>query len=560
MTQGREICLSTTEMREAVFALAEEFQILGLERESRVAILSENRPEWHLVEFAAHLAGLIVVPIYPNLPTEQIRYLLGHSGASVLIVSGKQKWDLVAPIFPDLPQLRWVYSMDAWPRQERTVTPLASITSRPVCPDSETELRLRARRIDPDSVATIIYTSGTTGRPKGAMLTHRNLLWNVEQSLARLGDLRMQQSLSILPLAHIFERHLCYAYWLRGLNLAYGEPADALALLRRYRPQVLGAVPRILEKIHESAEQRIAGLPGFLQRWLRVPRIADLLVYRKLRAKLGGRLRLVISGGAALRKKTGEFLTAAGVPVAEGYGMTESGPVIAFQAPGAAKLGTVGPPLEGVEIKIASDGELLTRGPHVMKGYFQEPLATAEVLHHGWLHTGDLVSQDTDGCLTIRGRKKELIVTSYGKNVAHQPIEERLAARELIRFAMVIGDGRPYLTALLVPHTALLRERARQAGVESLDFDDLLRTPWARKQFEAEILRAQWDAADFERVRRFAFLPESIVENPEFFTPTLKLRRKTLEARYAAMIETLYEPESKPATSESSGAALSAAR
>ncbi|MEO8660268.1 MAG: long-chain fatty acid--CoA ligase [Bryobacteraceae bacterium] len=552
---GKDIQFSTAAFRHAVLNLASHLTDQGLNPGDRLAILSPNRPEWHIVDFACHLAGFVLVPLYATLSPSQLEHILGHSGCSAIFLGGDKHAPVIDGLRLKLPALRLVIDIDA----------LAPVLSQPVSAQDEAHWRRLSASIQPGDVATIIYTSGTTGEPKGVMLTHGNFAFDVQSAIRRLDATGVTQVLSILPLAHVFERLFCYGHFVVGAAIAYGDPYDALALLARYRPQVFAAVPRILEKVHETVLQQIEKFPPAkrdLVRWLLrqatqaidtgllhrranpvarlVKPLADMLVFDKIRQKLGGRMIAIVSGGAPLNPDTAEFFYAAGIPIIEGYGLTETSPVIAVNPRGAAKLGRVGPPIEGVEIQFAPDGELLTRGPHVMKGYFQNPVATAQAIQDGWLHTGDLGRLDEDGYLQITGRKKELIVTAYGKNVAHEPIESVLAKSPLIHNAMLIGDKRRYIAALIVPDEQALLTIAAASGWGS-DIDQLLELPVVRALYQNEIDTIQKDFADFERVKRFCFIPEAAMQDPEIVTPTMKLRRGHLERRYAVQIAAMYE-------------------
>ena len=533
--------LTSHEFANRVLQCATRFEELGLRRGDRLAILSENRPEWHIVDFACHLLGLIAVPIYTTLSAARIRFQMLHSGAAAIFVSSPKFAEMIGSIASDLPELRHILSPDEL------------ISARPA---EEARLRAQSRLIAPSDVATIIYTSGTTGEPKGVILTHANLVFNIYSTKSRMQlGIEPRQALAVLPLAHIFERSLCYSYFFERVPLAYGDPHELVDLLPLFRPTVLACVPRILEKVHEKVLAQIDAMPAWKQplvrelleagydhigdallhrqpkayaRWL-YP-LADRLLFAKLREKLGGRIQFIISGGAALRASTAEFFFAAGIPVLEGYGLSETSPVIAVNPEKGAKLGTVGPPVPGVDVQISAEGELLVRGPLVMKGYWNNPSATAEAIRDGWFHTGDLARIDEDGYLAIIGRKKELIVTSTGKKVSHLEIEEILAASPLVQHVVLIGDNRRFLTAFIVPSRA-------EAGRRGLPLDD---SPELRAALRQEIDTRQRDLSEYERVQDFLILKEEVLQDPEFLTPTHKLRRKNLEHHFASAIDELY--------------------
>ncbi len=551
---GREIEYSTEDFKRAVLSLSRHFRRIGLQPGDRVCLLAENRPEWHVVDFASHIARLVLVPLYTTLSPAQMRQVLNHSGCAAVVASPKLA-AAVRALRTELPDVRRVLTLEE----------LEPVLKEPVSESDESGAREESSQVLPDDVATIIYTSGTTGEPKGVMLTHGNITFDLQSALERLEIEGVDQALSILPLSHVLERVFCYGHFFVGARIAYGDPYDALGLLARYRPEVMACVPRILEKIHEAVLHQISEFPIKKRRIIlllllagldnvgrgvlgRKPKayarflapIADAVLFRKIRKKLGGRMKLIVSGGAPLGAVTAEFMYAAGVPVLEGYGMTETSPVITCNPRGEMKFGKVGPPIRGVEVKFAEDGELLTRGPHVMKGYYRNEFATAEALKDGWLHTGDLGRFDEDGYVQITGRKKELIVTAYGKNVAHQPIEAALAASPLIQNVVLLGDRRRFVSALIVPQRDELLRVAAARQWTFMDFDQLIGFPEVQALYKNEIESRQKDFADFEHVKRFAFIPETVLQDPEFLTPTQKLRRKSLERRFSAEIETMY--------------------
>lgn len=535
---------TSREFADRVLRCATRFEELGLRRGDRLAILSENRPEWHIVDFACHLLGLVVVPIYTTLSAARVRFQLLHSGAVCVFVSSPKFAEAVGAIAADVPNLRHILSLDDL---ENAAAPVESA-----------RLRAQSRLISPDEVATIIYTSGTTGDPKGVMLTHANLVFNIFSTRDRI---RLQptprQALAVLPLAHIFERSLCYSYFFDRAPIAYGDPHDLASILPRVQPTVFACVPRILEKIHERILAKVEALPGWkrslIRRLIQVgydsigpdsllhrqPKLlarilhplANALFFAKIRQNLGGRVQFIISGGAPLKASTAEFFFAAGIPVLEGYGLSETSPVIAVNPLRGAKLGTVGPPVPGAEVRISADGELLVRGPLVMKGYWRNPAATEDALDpEGWFHTGDLARLDEDGFLAIVGRKKELIVTSNGKKISHLEIEALLLRSPLIQHAVLIGDNRRFVTAFIVPS----REEAERRHLPCADVPEL------RDAIQQEIDTLQRELSDYERVRNFILLGEEVLQDPEFLTPTQKLRRKNLERHYSDAIDNLY--------------------
>jgi long-chain acyl-CoA synthetase len=566
---GRGRNYSSEEFHQAVFSLCQYFLRAGLKRGDRVAVLSENRPEWHIADFAILLCGLVSVPVYTTFSPAQIKYILEHSRAAAVLVSGERQLQLIAHLVADL--RCQAISLSDWELPESSGVSLVRILSGPK-PDGEfqkTMLRA-ALSTDPGALATVVYTSGTTGIPKGVMLTHGNLANNLAECIRRLGFRSVPSALTVLPLAHIFERLLCYGYFQLGVPIAYGDPHDLAELLPVHRPAVMGCVPRILEKIRENVLEQIRSQPPFRQSiaggLLRIghARIGDgvfnrrptvagracyplahLLLYRKLHKKLGGNLRYMICGGARLHQEVEEFFLSAGIRVLQGYGLTETSPVISLAPFNATKPGTVGKPLENLDIVFGEDGEILVRGPSVFTGYLEDPELTAEACRDGWFRTGDLGRLDSDGYLVISGRKKEMLVTSGGKNVHPAPIEDRLSESPMIRQAFVLGDGRKFIGALIVPEMSKILSVAKSLNVDQPE-SEVLQRPLVRKAVQEEIDRLLQDFSGPEQVKNFEFLDESALTDPELITPTQKLRRSAMEKKYADRIENIYRISSVP--------------
>ncbi|MBI4461290.1 MAG: long-chain fatty acid--CoA ligase [Acidobacteria bacterium] len=435
------------------------------------------------------------------------------------------------------------------------------------------EFERSARAVQPGDVASLIYTSGTTGMPKGVLLTQHNFASNVNGCIARQGYGPPDVALSMLPLCHIYERTNAYSYLAYGVSIAYAESIDRVPdNLVEVRPTLMATVPRFFEKFYARLQETLGRqserkqkifhwgvavgretLPYRLAR-KRLPLgllwrhwLADLLVYRKLRARMGSRLRRLISGGAPLSRDLNEFFQALNVPIFEGYGLTETSPVIAVNAPGMAKIGTVGKPLLEVEVRIAADGEILTRGPHVMKGYYKDERGTREAIVDGWFYTGDVGYLDDDGYLVITDRKRDIIKTAGGKMIAPQPIENRLKASLFIQNAIVLGDKRKFAVALLVPNLASLEQYARAQGINSPGPEALLKHPAVRQRLQEEVDKVNAELAQFERIKRFALLPRDFNFSDGELTFTQKVRRRTVEERFRAEIEQLYEEEPRPA-------------
>ncbi len=554
-----------------VECLALGLRDLGVQRGDRVAILSESRYEWALADLAILGLGAVSVPLYPTLTAPQCRHILADSESKVAVVSSAMQLDKVHTIAGDLPALKSMVSIEPgapngphdheWQAVMRRGAEL-----RAADPGA---FRASAAQVHAGDVATIIYTSGTTGEPKGAVLTHGNIASNVKASLSVV-DLNPQDiQLSFLPLCHIFERMAgLYAMLGAGATIAYAESIDTVARdAVAVRPTVITGVPRFYEKVHDRVMENAVSQPAirraiffwcmntgraaaharFKKRpvpwtWSFVSAIGDRLVFSKIRERVGGRLRLCISGGAPLPPRLMEFYFAVGLRIIEGYGLTETSPVICLNLPGHEKPGAVGPPLPGVEVRIGEDNEILTRGPHVMVGYYRNPEATRVAIRDGWFHTGDVGFLDDDGHLHITDRLKDLLVTASGKNVAPQPLEGRLKARKWIAEAVLLGDHRPYVVALLVPNFAVLEAEGKAHGWPAAPRRDLLERPEVRAIYQAEIDRLNADLAPFEQVKRFALLDRELSQDAGELTPTLKVKRRVIMQKFESLIETLYAP------------------
>jgi long-chain acyl-CoA synthetase len=562
--------ISSEEFRRAVEELSMGLRALGVEKGDRVALLSENRPEWAYADLATLCAGAADAPIYPNLPAAQVLYVLNDSQAKVALVSTPAQARKLAEVRARAPHLRHVIRFDE-PAMEGTIT-LEEVRARgaqALAADRDAVKR-RAAEVKPDDLATLIYTSGTTGDPKGVMLTHSNIVSNVHASLAAFGDFGPgDTALSFLPLCHIFERmggH--YLMLQQGVTIAYAESVDKVpANMMEVRPTLMLSVPRLYEKMYVRVQEKVAAdsaLRQFIFRWaLGVGRrafqarlvgtplgpglklqhdLADRLAFAKIRARTGGRVRMFVSGGAPLSREIAEFFGAVGLTILEGYGLTETSPVIAVNTPGALKPGSVGRPLKGVEVKIGEDGEILTRGPHVMKGYFNKPEATAEAIDaEGWFHTGDVGLIDAEGFLLITDRKKDIIVTSGGKKVAPQPIENLLKTHPLIAEIVMIGNKRNFPSALVVPNFDRLEKWAREHGVSASSHAELVADGRVVDRYERTIKELTSHLAQFERIKKVALLPQEFTLEAGELTPTLKVKRKVVEQKYKDVIDRLYE-------------------
>ena len=562
--------LSHRQLYDDVKRLALGLEGLGVEQGDRVAILSENRPEWLISDFACVMSRAISVPLYPVLPADQIAYMLADSEAKVAFVSNAEQLEKIEALRGELPALRHVVSFEPPPSGAPAVS-LSDLLAQGEArfgDRSDEEYRTNALGTDPQDVLSILYTSGTTGRPKGVMLTHNNLTSNVRAALKTFDVSDADVSLSVLPLCHIFERMAGhYVMFAAGVSVCYAESFDALGQnLVEVRPHIITLVPRVYEKLIERIEQvaheggpakvkilrwaRAVGAKHLEHRlhdrsvgpWLEIQyRLADRLVFSKLRARTGGRIRYFVSGAAPLSPDIAHFFMAAGMTILEGYGLTETSPGIAFNSPKANKLGTVGRPMEGVEVAIAEDGEILTRGPHVMKGYYKMPEATREAIEpDGWFHTGDIGALDEDGFLSIIDRKKELIVTAGGKNVAPAPIENRVVSHPYVNQVVMLGDRRKFPILLIVPNFDALEGWARAESITFANRDELVRDSQVISFMEGEVLGSLGDLARYERPKKVGMLARELTIDAGEITPTLKVRRRVVEEKYQEFIDSLY--------------------
>ena len=540
---------------------------LGLEPGDRVAILAHNCPEWAIADFACLTAHLADVPIYPTLPAQQAGYVLRDSGAKVAFVQDAEQLAKVQEVRHGLPALKHVITFDPSLASDGVGTLAQLIREGAAAEGKYPDWQARARSVAPDMLATLIYTSGTTGNPKGVMLTHANFTSNVVAALKVLQIGPDDSCLSLLPLSHSFERmggH--YAMFHGGVTINYAESIDLVAAnMGEVRPTVMLAVPRLYEKIYARVlENAVAG--GGLKRriffWAKrnaeawadrvlagapVPRglaakkrIADKLVFSKLQARTGGRIRFFVSGGAPLSAEIAKFFFAAGLPILEGYGLTETSPVITLTPLERPRVGSVGPAVPGVEIRVAADGELLWRGPNVMRGYFNNEAATREVIDaDGWFHTGDIGVIDADSYVRITDRKKDIIVTAGGKNIAPQPIENLVKTNKFILNVVMLGDRQKFPIMLVVPNLATLGAWARERGMSD-DADALMAHPDARARIEREVMGCLRDLASYETPKKFVLIRDDFTIESGELTPTLKVKRRIVEKKYAKEIAAAY--------------------
>ncbi|HEX8894138.1 MAG TPA: long-chain fatty acid--CoA ligase [Terriglobales bacterium] len=552
--------VSAAQLRRWVLSMARQLQAWGINKGDRVVVLSENRPEWAVTDFATLLVGGIVVPIYATQTPEQVLFVLKHSEASIAVVSSQKQFEKVESVraesklerivimddvenMPDVPQMRYVLNgMDQV---------------------EDAAIEAFAHSIRPDDVATLIYTSGTTGTPKGVILTHGNIASNlsVTEQLVDIGPGDI--GISFLPLSHITARHVDYLMFSRGVTIAYCPSFEDLPrTLQEIRPTLFIGVPRVYEKVHNQILLKMVGVKRRIFEWAlsvgqkyreqvlndETPsalswKLANKLVYSKIREGVGGRARLFISGGAPLGRELAAWYADLGIRIDEGYGLTETSPVIAVNVPLSHRLGTVGKVLNNLEVKIAADGEVLVRGPSVFKGYWNMAEETAASFEDDWFKTGDIGHLDDDGYLSITDRKKDLIKTSGGKFIAPQPIENSFKANVFVAEAAVVGDKRKFASVLIVPNFPVLEEWAAAHEISFSSRKELVRSTQVRALYQGVVDELNSDLAQFEKLKKFLLLPEELSIADGTLTPSMKLRRRHLEQRYHRQIEAMYAEE-----------------
>src|SRR5271165_2065353 len=549
--------ISSAELYRNVGGLAQTLASWGIGKGDRVAILSENRPEWTATDFAILSLGAVTVPIYATQTADQTAFILNDSGSRAIAVSTQAQLEKVLTIQPHTPVER-ILVMDAV--ETARATPMQRVMLHGPT-EFDPEFEASARAVKPGDIATIIYTSGTTGTPKGAVLTHGNMASNIECSLEGFVLEKEAVSVSFLPLSHVTARHVDFALLYRGVTLAYCPEITQLPqALAEVRPLIFVGVPRVYEKIRQQVIVKAASFPkNAIYRWAlatgRAHRdqilagirpkspawaLANRLLYSKVRAGMGGKAQIFISGGAPLGREMAEWYADIGIRVYEGYGLTETSPVIAVNTPAAHKLGTVGKPLSNLEVRIAADGEILVRGPSVFKGYWNHPEETRNAFVDGWFKTGDIGHLDSEGYLSITDRKKDLIKTSGGKFIAPQPIESRLKLNPLIGTAVVIGDRRKFPAVLISPHFPALEDWARANEIPFGSREELVNDPKVQALYEGIVEEMNKSLARFEKLKRVLVVDEELSAADGTLTHTFKVRRKGIEERYRALIDEMY--------------------
>lgn len=569
--EGKYVPIATSEFALIVQKISMGLKHLGLKAGDKLILLSENRPDWVMTDFATLCLGAVTVPVYTSLTAEQIKYIINDSDAKFVVCSSLDLLRKVDAIRPELPMVRNYILFDGGgPDWTISLERLKKIGEEPDSND-RTEFEQTALGVKPDDLASIVYTSGTTGSPKGVMLSHANFVSNIKALDAVVEFTHKDTILSFLPLSHVLERMTTFSFLYKGATIAFAESVEKVVdNLMEIKPTIMISVPRLFDKFYARVMDNIL-LQSALRRkiffwalkvgkkfsqkklrrekislWLKTgKKMADKLVLSKIVARVGGRVRFFVSGGAPLSRDVAEFFYAAGITILEGYGLTETAPVLTFNNFDRIKLGTVGVPVPGVTIKIAPDGEILAKGPNVMKGYYKKESETKEALEGGWFHTGDIGYFDEDGFLIITDRKKDIIVTSGGKNVAPQFIENLIKQSPYIQNVVIVGASRKFISALIVPDLTKLEAVARELGLTVSSQQEMIKNPEIIKFMLDEINRYTPNLASYEKVKKIALL-EHDFDIDEELTPTLKIKRSVIERHYKDLIDTLYQDQATP--------------
>jgi len=569
---GKYQGITHDELHREVLAFAGFLKSIGIEKGDRVALLSENRPQWVVADMATLMIGAVNVPLYPSLPPNQIAYIIQNSECKAVITSTMLQLNKIRKIRAEVPTVKAVISINELDTPDDSVTEFETAKKLGEKFNHEHPNAIANVELSEHDLATLVYTSGTTGNPKGVMLTHRNLCENLKscnESMCKVLPIdERDATLSFLPLCHTYERTAgYYLIFGCGATINYAESIETITMnLAEVRPTIVVTVPRLFERIKSGLFKSVDSSPAAKKKlfyWAlnvgyahakakRQGRfapilaaqyaLADSLVLSKVKERFGGRLRYFISGGAALPKETGELFEALGIIILEGFGLTETSPVTHVNRAHKVKYGTVGPPIHKVEHKIAPDGEILLRGPNIMKGYWRDEQATKEVIDEdGWFHTGDIGEIDEDNYLKITDRKKHIIVNSGGKNIAPLPIENLIAANPLVEQVVVIGEKRPFLSAIIVPNFDTLKTFADQNGIKYENNLDLMQKEEIKKLYDDLLRKISRDLASHEKVRRFLLVAEQFSIDKGEMTPTLKIKRKVVEQKFKDEIEALYK-------------------
>jgi len=565
--EGLYVPISTQEFANMVKHFSLGLKDLDLGAGDKMIILSENRPEWVISDIANLCLGGITVPIYTTLVPEQVKYIIEDSDAKIVLCSNPELWEKIEAVKSQLTKVTHYISFDPGAPEWTLSLEQVLEKGKQIDVDDPELFEKMASEVKPGDLATIIYTSGTTGPPKGVMLTHNNFVSNVTSSSPLLPFSDKDTGMSLLPLSHSFERIVTYCYLYKGCTIGYAEGFDTVAQnFQELRPHMMAAAPRVLEKFYSRVmdnvlassalkrkifcwamkvgrkyaqkkleKQSIPGMLNFKKK------IAHKLVFSKIIAKTGGRVRFFVSGAAPLSKDIGEFFYAMGLVVMEGYGLTETSPVISINTFENLKFGTVGPPIPGVEVKIAEDGEIFAKGPNVMKGYYKKEEETKEVFEGEWFKTGDIGHIDEGGRLVITDRKKDLIVTAGGKNVAPQPIENLLKTNPYIENILAIGDRKKFISALVVPNFEKLEEYAKFNNIPYEKIGDLLDNEKVLHFMEGEVDRTTPSLASYEKIKKISLLDRDFEIDKGEMTPTYKVKRNVVEEKYRSIIDAMYK-------------------
>jgi long-chain acyl-CoA synthetase len=546
--------ISSRDFAAKVSAVAQTLQSWQISRGDRVAILSENRHEWMVADFACMLLGAVVVPIYTTLTPEQTAYILSDSGARAIFVSSQKHWEKVLSILQATSVEKVVVMDDVTGPHAIKMSVLMQLPGDP-------QLETIGRAAQPEHLATIIYTSGTTGTPKGVMLTHGNMASNINYSLREFGFGEGMSCVSFLPLSHVTARSVDLGLLYSGVTLAHLPQIDQLPqALREVRPTILLSVPRVYEKVHSQVELNAVNFPKKqIYQWAlrtghshqaeilagKTPQssswnLANKLVFSKVRAGIGGRVEFFISGGAPLGRELAEWYADIGIRIHEGYGLTETSPVIAVNTPNAHRVGSVGKPLGNIEVRIAEDGEILVRGPSVFAAYWNKPQETREAFVDDWFKTGDIGRIDEDGFLYVTDRKKDLLKTSGGKFIAPQPIESSFKHYPWIAEAIVIGDKRKFPAVLIIPNFPAVETYARMEGLAFSTRHELIAIPEVHAHYADIVRSVNEDLAQFERLKKFRLVPEELSSANGTLTASMKIRRRAIEEHFKCEIDEMY--------------------